>query len=318
MVVKGYRVGPLLKKTGQEILDDNVLGLAAQTAYYLFFSLFPLFLFTAPLLSLLGDEREIFEWIISRADRAIPASALELVRGVASDVVFSESAPGLMSAGILLVIWAGSNVFGSLTGALNRAYDVEETRPWWRQKLMAIACVGASGICLGVACATLLAGPQVATWLTDNTPIGPTFKSIWWFFQYPLAFSMLAGMLFMTYYFLPNLRQHKGQVLVGALSAALLWVLVTVLFRAYVTNFGSYNKTYGTIGAVIVLLTWMYLTMLVILTGGELNAELHHGTGALDPRSGVVYAGRIVNATEPSKASTDRIDQVQPFQARGA
>ena len=223
-----------------------------------------------------------------------------------------------MSAGILLVIWAGSNVFGSLTGALNHAYDVQETRPWWRQKLMAIACVGASGICLGVASATLLSGPQIATWLVDNTLLGTAFKSIWRVVQYPLAFAMLIGMLFMTYYFLPNLRQHKGQVLVGAVSAALLWVLVTLLFRAYVTNFGSYNKTYGTIGGVIVLLTWMYLTMLVILMGGELNAELHHGTGALDPRSGVVYAGRIVNATEPSKASTDRVDPVQPFQVREA
>ncbi len=318
MVVKGYRVGPLLKKTGQEILDDNVLGLAAQTAYYFFFSLFPLFLFITPLLSLLGDEKEIFEWIVSRADRAIPPSAIQLVRDVAGDIVFSESAPAIMSAGILLVIWAGSNVFGSLTLSLNHAYDVQESRPWWRQKLMAIACVGASGICLGVATATLLAGPQIATWLTDNTALGPTFRSTWWVVEYPLAFAMLVGMLFMIYYYLPNLRQHKGQVLVGAVSAALLWILVTLLFRAYVTNFGSYNKTYGTIGGVIVLLTWMYLTMLVILAGGELNAELHHGTGALDPRGGVVYAGRIVNATEPSKASTDRIGPVQPLQARDA
>jgi membrane protein len=318
MVVKGYRVGPLLKKTGQEILDDNVLGLAAQTAYYFFFSLFPLFLFTAPLLSVLGDERVVFEWIISRVDRAIPASAIELVRGVVADVVFSESAPGLMSAGILLAVWAGSNVFGSLTHALNRAYDVEESRPWWRRKLMAIACVLASGICLGLATATLLAGTQIATWLRDNTSIGPTFESIWWILQYPLAFSMLVAMLFMTYYFLPNLKQHKGQVLVGAAAAALLWLLATLAFRAYVTNFGSYNKTYGTIGGVIVLLTWMYLTMLAILTGGELNAELHHGTGALDPRGGVIYAGRLVNATEPSRASTDRIDPVQPFEPREA
>lgn len=318
MVFKGYRIGPLLKKTGQEILDDNILGLAAQTAYYFFFSLFPLFLFTAPLLSLLGDEREIFEWIITRADRAIPDSAIQLVRGITSDVVFSESAPGLMSAGILLVIWAGSNVFGSLTDALNRAYDVNESRPWWRRKLMAIACVIASGICFGLAIATLLAGPQMGSWLAENTLLGPTFESVWGFLRYPLAFTMLVAMLFMTYYFLPNLRQQKGQVLVGAAAAAVLWVLVTLAFRAYVTNFGSYNKTYGTIGGVIVLLTWMYLTMLVILTGGELNAELHHGTGALDPRRGVIYAGRLVSATEPSKPSTERTDHVQPFQAREA
>jgi membrane protein len=104
---------------------------------------------------------------------------------------------------------------------------------------------------------------------------------------------------------------------VGAVVATLLWILVTLAFRAYVVNFASYNKTYGTIGAVIILLTWMYLTMLVILVGGELNAELHHGTGAVKPRANAVYAGRVVTSGEPGKASTDRIERVQPLGSGG-
>jgi membrane protein len=135
--------------------------------------------------------------------------------------------------------------------------------------------------------------------------------------QYPLAFGILVGMMWMIYYFLPNLRQSKSQVLVGAVVATLLWILVTLAFRAYVVNFGSYNKTYGTIGAAIILLTWMYLTMLVILVGGELNAELHHGTGAVKPRTNAVYAGRVVTSGEPGKASTDRIERVQPLGSGG-
>jgi hypothetical protein len=84
-----------------------------------------------------------------------------------------------------------------------------------------------------------------------------------------------------------------------------LWLLVTLLFRLYVTDFATYNKTYGTIGGVIVLLTWMYLTMIVLLSAGELNSELHHGTGALEPRAGAVYAGRVVTSSHPGRSSTD-------------
>jgi membrane protein len=96
-----------------------------------------------------------------------------------------------------------------------------------------------------------------------------------------------------------------------------LWVLVTLLFRAYVANFGSYNKTYGAIGGVIVLLTWMYLTMLAILTGGELNAELHHGTASIEPRKGAVYVGRVVTARDPGRPSNERIERVAPMEAGG-
>jgi membrane protein len=124
-------------------------------------------------------------------------------------------------------------------------------------------------------------------------------------------------MLWLIYYFLPNQRQDKSQIFVGALVAAILWVLVTLLFRAYVANFGSYNKTYGAIGGVIVLLTWMYLTMLVILTGGELNAELHHGTASVEPRKGAVYVGRVVTAHDPGRPSNERIERVTPVEIRG-
>ncbi|MEJ7809097.1 MAG: YihY/virulence factor BrkB family protein [Gemmatimonadaceae bacterium] len=318
MVIKGFRVAPLLKKTGQEILDDNVLGLAAQTAYYFFFSLFPLFLFATPLIGVFADKREVVNWLIGKLGSAVSPDQFKTVNDVIVSTVFSESAPGLMSIGALLAAWAGSNVFGSLMDALNRAYDVEETRPWWKRKLIALAAVAVTGLCTGIASAIMLAGPEIVKWLEGHSGLGGTFATVWMFVQYPLALSMLVGVLFMTYYFLPNIRQFKGQVLTGAIVATLLWVVATLAFRAYVVNFGSYNKTYGAIGGVIVLLTWMYYTMVVILIGGELNAELHHGTGALEPRRAVVYAGRLVTAPEPGKTSTDRVERVQPLRPRGA
>jgi membrane protein len=313
MEIRGYRVKPLLKKTGQEILDDNVLGLAAQTAYYFFFSLFPLLLFTTPLIGVFGDPQSIMDWVTRQADQVVPPDALGLVRGVVDDVVLSENAPGLISIGLVLAAWTGSNVFNNLIFALNRAYDVEESRPWWKQRLVALAAVVASGFFLLIAATIMLAGPEIIDAIISMMPGLERTRTVWLVVQYPIAFLLLVGMMWLIYYFLPNLRQSKTQVLVGALIASTLWVLVTLAFRAYVVNFASYNKTYGTIGAVIILLTWMYLTMLVILAGGELNSELHHGTGATRPRRNAVYEGRVVTTRDPGRVSTDRVERVEPL-----
>ena len=318
MIVRGYRVVPLLKKTGREILDDGIPGLAAQLAYYFFFSLFPLLLFTAPLVSVVGDEQAIFNWLMGQLQASVPGDAYRVLQAAVREVVFSPSAPGLMSVGALLAAWAGSNVFDNLITALNRAYDVTEGRPWWKRRLIALAAVATAGAFMLTASTIMLAGPEITRWLAAHTPLGSTFEATWGVVQYPLAFAILVAMLWLVYYFLPNLRQGRLQVLVGATVAAVLLVLATLLFRLYVTNFASYNKTYGAIGGIIILLTWMYITMLAILAGGELNAELHHGTGALDPRRGTVYAGRVVTALEPGRTSDERVERVRPLRARWA
>ncbi len=285
MIVRGFRVGPLVRKTGSEVLEDGVLNLAAENAYYFFFSIFPLFLFAAPLISLIAPKQRIFGWVMGQLATSVPNDALAVVRGVVKDVVFSPSAPGLLSVGALLSAWAGTNVFGSLMRALNTAYDVTETRPWWKQKLIALLAVAGSGVLLMVSSAIFLGGPEVARWLGARTGAAAMFSTAWLGFQYALAFGFLVLMMWLIYFFLPNQRQSARQILVGAVVAAVLWIVGTLAFRLYVGHFGSYNKTYGTIGGVIVLLTWMYLTMLVILVGGELNSELHHGTGSVDPRA---------------------------------
>ena len=316
MVIKGRRVGPLLRKTGQEILDDNVLGLSAQTAYYFFFSLFPLFLFAAPLIGFIGERQEIMAWLILNLRQAVPREAVDLVDNVVRDVLNPNSA-GVISIGLLGAAWAGSNVFSALMDALNRAYDVEEKRPWWKKKLIALAAVLVSALLFAVTTAIMLGGPEIAQWIEERTAMGEAGQAAWNLIQYPLAFALLIGMLWLIYYFLPNQRQDRSQIFVGALVAAVLWILATLLFRAYVTSFGSYNKTYGAIGGVIVLLTWMYLTMLSILIGGELNAELHHGTASIEPRKGAVYVGRVVTASDPGRPSNERMERVEPLQARG-
>ena len=316
MVIKGYRVGPLLKQTGREILSDNVLGLAAQTAYYFFFSLFPIFLFLAPILSVVGDKRETFDMIMTRLASTVPAEAVALMSNVVREVVLTPNAPGLMSVGALLAAWTGSNIFSALIDALNVAYDVTDTRPWWRKKLLALGAVVGSGIIFALATVIMLAGEDIVGALADRLGVGGTGRMLWTALQFPIAVALLVGLAWATFVVLPNVRQSRKQALVGAVVTTALWLVVTLAFRFYVQNFGSYNKTYGTIGAVIVLLTWMYLSMLTLLVGGELNAELHHGTGALRPHRGATLAGRIATGAGRT-TSTERVERAVPYAAKG-
>lgn len=313
MIVKGYRLGPLAKKTGREVLDDNVLGLAAQLAYYFFFSLFPIFLFLAPMLALVGDKRKTFALVLDQLARTVPAEAFALVKNVVEQVVFTPSAPGLVSVGALLALWSGSSVFMNIMGALNTAYDCDkDDRPWWKRQLTAMAALIGIGLIFVTATVVIVAGGDIVDTLADALHIGTTGRVLWTVVQYALALALLVGSAWAIYMFLPDVKQNKWHALAGAGLATVLWIVVTLGFRIYVQNFGNYNKTYGTIGAVIVLLTWMYLSMIVLLTGGELASELHHGTGAMRTRVGHLYNGWISDGGEVARPSVAQVQTVAP------
>jgi membrane protein len=313
MMVKGYRVGPLLKRTGKEVLDDNVLSLAAANAYNFFFSLFPIFLFLAPLIGLIGDKQKIFNELLHQLQRAVPAEAFALVRGVVESVVFTEGAPGLVSVGALLALWSGSNIFSSLMDALNAAYDIDkDERPYWKKKGIAILCLLGIGALFVLATTVMLAGGDIVDAVSDRIGIGATGRVVWTVVQYAVALGLLVASGWAVFYFLPCVRQAKSHALVGAIASTVLWLVVTMGFRIYVQNFASYNKTYGTIGGVIVLLTWMYLSMVALLTGGELASELHKGTGAVRTRAGRLYDGRISNGHPTEAASVDLVERIVP------
>jgi membrane protein len=320
MEIKGYRLGPLLKKTGSEIMDDNVLGVAAQVAYYFFFSLFPIFLFVAPLLALVGDKRETFDFLLNQAAQAVPAEAFKLVQGVVTEVVFSPSAPGVVSIGALLALWSGSNVFSALQDALNTAYDVEkDERPWWKKKLIALGCLVGVGGLFVLSTVILLSGDDIVGWVGDHIGLGAATRFLWNLVQFPLALGLLVVTGFAVFKYLPAVPQRNAHVWVASAVTTILWLVATLAFRFYVQNFGSYNKTYGAIGAVIVLLTWMYLSMVVVLIGGELASELTKGTGGVRSRAGFLYDGRISNGGPTDAPSVRVVDRApeKPGRSRG-
>jgi membrane protein len=302
MVIGGYRVGPLLKKTAREIRDDGVTTLAAQTAYYFFFSLFPLFLFLAPMLSLVVDRQTLISVITQRFTGTLPPAAVLPLRLVVENVINTNAAPGLVSLGILFAAWSGSNIFGALTTALNTAYDVEEDRTWIKRQARSLLMVLIGGVVVIGATVVMLGGEDVARWVGTTLALGPVAVKIWDVVQFPAALLFVVALVFLIYWLLPNVRQRKRHALVAAVVAVVLWVVATLLFRLYVQHFPP-NPAYGLVGAVMILLTWMYYTMFVVLAAGELASELHHGSGAVEPPKGATYIGRIVSGDEPGSPS---------------
>ncbi|MDQ3674948.1 MAG: YihY/virulence factor BrkB family protein, partial [Gemmatimonadota bacterium] len=206
-----------------------------------------------------------------------------------------------ISAGALLLAWLGSNIFTTFMEALNTAYDVRERRSWWKQRLLSLAVLIGWAVIIIFVTAIFLAGDDIADYARTEMGFGPA-ADVWAIVQFPVAFAVLVGFLYLMYALLPCAKQDRRLVLAGSVVASILFVAVTLLFRLYVQHFGSYNRTYGTIGAVIMLLTWMYLISLVILVGGELNSELHHGTGSTASRKGKGYPGRIATGEHPTQA----------------
>ena len=305
MIIKGFNVVPLLKKTAQEIGKDRIPSLAAETAYYFFFSLFPLLLFLTPLLGLLGNGRELMETLLAHLSATLPGDTLSLLRRTLTEITNSTGNAGVMSLGVLLAGWSGSQIFASLQQALNIAYDVTETRPWWKLQLLRLAALGISGLVVLAATIVFLDGEQIAGWIGNLFNLGPAAVATLTLVQLVVAVALVVSLVAAIYKILPNVQQRWPHVWTCAAITTALWIVATLIFRLYVQHFGAYNKTYGAIGGVILLLTWMYYSMFVVLTGGELASEIHHGTGALDPDRGAVYMGRIVSEGGPGHASMD-------------
>ena len=303
MIIQGYVVAPLVKQTVREIIEDRIPSLAAETAYYFFFSLFPLLLFLTPLLGVVGNGPALMESMLARMSATLPADALSLLRRTLGEIVTSSGGGGVMTLGALLAAWSGSNIFGSLMNALNVAYDVTETRPLWKRLLIRLSCVVIAGVVVLLATAVFVDGERLASWIGESMQLGQAGVTVVTVLEFVLALGLLVALCVLLFRLLPNVKQRWSHLVVASLVTTLLWILATLLFRAYVQNFASFNKTYGTIGGVIALLSWMYYTTFVVLSGGEFASELHHGTGAVGPEKGSTYLGRIVSERGPGHAS---------------
>jgi membrane protein len=257
-----------------KVQKDDCLGQASQLAYYFLFALFPFFLFLTALLAYLPIPN-LMEQIMSLLAQALPGQALDLVRDNVSSLA-TEQRSGLLSLGILVSLWASSSAIVATTVALDRAYEVGEDRPWWKVRATAILLTIGFSLFIIVAIILLMFGPHLGSWIAHAVGLGNIFEVAWNILRWPVIVGLMVVGLAILYYFAPDVEQEWRWVTPGAVFAALGLITTSLGFSYYVNNFGSYNKTYGSIGAVIVLLTWMYLTGFFIIVGGEINAVIEH------------------------------------------
>jgi membrane protein len=268
--------GELLKRTAREANDDDCLGLAAQLAFYFFLALFPAVLFLLALASFFPLTNVVDD--LTRILRPIaPAEVLRFLEDQLTRVSNANSG-GLLTLGILGAVWSSSAAVVAIIGSLNRAYDIEEGRPWWKVRLTAIGLTIALAVFLLASFTLIVAGPRLAEYFASLWGFGALFEWAWKILQWPLAFVLVSTAIGLVYYFAPDAEQDWVWITPGAVLATLLWVFVSLGFKMYAANFGHYNATYGALGGVIVLMLWFYLSSLAILVGAELNAEIEHAS----------------------------------------
>jgi membrane protein len=279
-VLRALRVplswGELARRTYQEILADNCLGLAAQLAYYFFLALFPALLFVVALISFVPVEG-LLDAITAMLARVAPFEMLKLVQDQILQIAQNKNG-GLLTLGMIGTIWSTSSGVTAIIDTLNQVYDIQESRPWWKVRLMSLGLTIALAVFIVVSFALVLAGPTLAEKIAVWAHMGPVFEWSWKILQWPIVFGLVALAIAIIYYFAPDAEQEWLWITPGSLFATVLWLLISLGFKFYVVRFGSYNATYGAIGGVVVTLLWFYVSSLAILVGAELNAEIEHAS----------------------------------------
>lgn len=267
----------LAKRVWAEVQADNVFGRAAELSYYFLLALFPFLIFLTSIIGLVlgsgtGTRHVLFDYL----GRIMPPSAFQLISTTMYEITESTGG-GKLSFGILAALWAASNGLGAITESLNTAYDLEETRPWWKQRLTAMGLTIALSIFIIGALILVVAGGRIAEWLAAHFGFGPVFPLAWKIIQWPAVLACMTFAFALIYYVAPDFRKQSWRWLTpGSVIGVGLWLLVSLGFRVYLHYFNSYNATYGSLGAVIILMLWLYFTGVAVLIGGEVNSEIEH------------------------------------------
>jgi membrane protein len=262
-----------LKELKRELVCDAVDDVAAALAFWGILALFPFLLFLVSLASWLAHPKMVDDLVI-QLYRVAPAQVADILRARVESLIASRS-PGLLTVSAIGAIWAGSGGVASLIRALNTAYGVRETRPFWKVRALAIATMIAGAFTALLAALLALVTPAIAHWIG-----GPLGTLILWA-RMPLAGLVVMALVAVLYVVLPNVEQKFRFLTPGAIVAVVLWIAASLGFSVYVQHFGSFDVSYGALGGVIVLLLWMWLSALSVVLGAEINAILGgHGKRA--------------------------------------
>lgn len=283
--------------------EEDVTSNAAQVAFYFMFALFPLLLFLVSIFGIvIGSADDLKAEMFQYLQQAMPASAFDLVKNTIQEVSQSSSG-GKLTFGILVALYSASAGVDSIRIVLNGVYNLTETRPFWKTKLTSFLVTLGLGVLVTLALGIILYGSKFTMLLLNSLhlPIqSPIILGVLQFIIVGIVLILIFGLL---YNFLPNHKEQKWVwVTPGSIAGIVLWLLLSFGFRTYLGYFNSYDKTYGSLGAVIILMLWLYLTALVILIGGTINAVLQEFTDPETAEAGANKAAAKETIENPDKA----------------
>ncbi len=265
------------KEAGESTMRDDITARAAQLAYYFFLSLFPALIFLSSLLGLAARQSAALQGeLLHGAAAALPPSAFAIVQNVLTQITHS-SGGGKFTFGVVAALWSATSGMSAVQDTLNAVYRVEEGRPFWKRSLLAIAMtVGV--VLLGIlALAVFLLGAPLLHVLASHGTLTKGVAVLVRVGEFAVTFALLSLVFALTYYLAPDVSQrHWKWITPGAVVGILTWVAASLAFRAYLHYFDTYSKTYGAIGAVIILLLWFYVSGFALLFGAEINSAVEN------------------------------------------
>jgi membrane protein len=262
-------------RAAKESMNDHVTNLAAALAYYAFLAIPAALLVAVAIFGLVADADAVTT-IVNKLRSVAPEEALTLIRDTLDRVTETTSSSGItmLVVGLALALWTVTGAMDTLMWALNTAYDREETRGFVKRRLIALAMVTLLLVAFVLAFGLLVLGPALSGWIGSAVGAEAVVKVLWWTAQWPILILGLLAAFATILYLGPNVDHPRWQFLsVGTVVSVLVWLLASGGFALYVSQFSSYNKAWGSLAAVIIMLTWLWISGLALLFGAEVNAE---------------------------------------------
>lgn len=261
-----------LARTYGDVLENHTMQMAAALSYYFVLSLFPTLIFLSAVVAYLPVP-DLFNQALNLMARFLPADSMGLVRRVLSDVI-TPNKGAFLSFGILGTVWAASGGFSAAIEALDMAYEVKDDRPFWKTRSLAVGLTFITGALTLVALSVMIVGPRFGEWIASQIHLSRLFVLFWPYIHWSVAIGFTILAVEALYFLAPNVEQRFLATLPGAILAVGCWIALSYLLGVYFRHFANFNKTYGTLGAAVALMTWLYWTGFAMLVGAELNAEL--------------------------------------------
>ena len=264
----------VLVRAAKETKDDNVTDTAAALAYYAFLAIPAALLVGLGAFSVLAGPDTI-EKLLDKLGTVVPAEAIDLLRESLTRAIENQSGGlVLIVLGFLLALWTATGAMNALMRGLNHVYDRKETRGFFKQRITALGMLVCLVLAFGLTFGLLVLGPVISDWLGGLLDLEGVFGWIWWTLQWPILVVGLLLVFAVVLYLGPNVAHPRWRFLTpGSAVAVAIWIVASGLFAVYVSLFGSYNKAWGSLAAVIIMLTWLWLSALALLFGAEINAE---------------------------------------------